>query len=88
MFAAPTAEEFVRLYDGADNPIGRAYTRRELRNLLAGRFTILEERRHGIPRRALPIAIPDSLHRFLSSRFGLGLVVRCQRLDDHHNEGP
>lgn len=88
MFAASTAEELVRLYDGADNPIGRAYTRRELRNLLAGRFAILEERRHGIPRRALPIAIPNGLHRFLSSRCGLMLVLRCQRLDDNHNEVP
>jgi len=88
MLAARTAEELVRLYDGADNPIGRAYTRRELQDLMAGRFRILEERRNGIPRRALPVAIPNDLHRFLSRRCGLMLVLRCQRLDDNHNEGP
>ena len=32
---APTPEEFVRMYDGAENPIGRAYTKREMRSMFS-----------------------------------------------------
>ena len=73
-------EELVRMYDGALNPIGRAYTHTELQELLGGRFQVLERMRFGFPRRALPFEVPDRLHRLLSRRFGLMIIYRCKKL--------
>ncbi len=83
MFRVSDPDDFVRRYDGAANPIGRAYTRREMRRMARGRFTVLEEVRIGFPRKVLPFAMPDALHGLLSRRFGLMLVLRCRRLDAH-----
>lgn len=81
MFRAGTPEELVRRYDGADNPIGRAYTRRELWRLARGRFVIREHVRIGFPRKVLPVALGDGLHRVLSRWFGLMLVIRGVRCE-------
>src|SRR5262245_56605458 len=40
-----TADDFVRMYDGAGNPIGKAYTKRELRQAF-GRFQSIEFHRY------------------------------------------
>lgn len=58
------ANEIVRQYDGADNPIGLAYSRDEFRELL-GPFEVDQFYFHYFPRRALPVAIPDAVHRVL-----------------------
>ncbi len=79
MMAAPGPEELVRLYDGADNPLGKAYTSRELRAMLAGMFDVVEETRVGFPRRVLPFRMPDGLHRGLARAFGLMIVLRCRK---------
>lgn len=72
--------ELVRIYDGADNPIGKAFTRRETEVMLAGRFRVLQVIRIGFPRRVFPIEVPDWFHRVLSRWWGLMIVVRCQRI--------
>jgi hypothetical protein len=79
MMAAPTPEELVRSYDGIGNPIGKAYTRRDVRAMVADHFEILEERRIGFPRRVLPVRVPDGLHRLLARMFGLMIVLRCRK---------
>ncbi len=81
MMAAPTPEELVRLYDGAANPLGIAYSKGALRRLLANHFAVLECERFAFPRRALPIRIGDGLHRWLSNRLGLMIVFRCRKLE-------
>jgi SAM-dependent methyltransferase len=81
IMTAPDPEELVRRYDGAENPIGKAYTRSELRAMLKGYFEILEEKRFGFPRRVFPFPIPDSLHWVLSHGFGLMIILRCRRLE-------
>jgi 2-polyprenyl-3-methyl-5-hydroxy-6-metoxy-1,4-benzoquinol methylase len=58
------ADEIVRQYDGAENPIGLAYNREEFRQLL-GPFEVSQFYYHYFPRRALPIGVPDSVHRVL-----------------------
>jgi 2-polyprenyl-3-methyl-5-hydroxy-6-metoxy-1,4-benzoquinol methylase len=78
MMTASSAAELVRLYDGAANPIGRAYTKRQLHQMLNG-FRIVEELRVGIPRRSLPMRIPDGVHRFAAQCFGLMIVVLCRK---------
>ena len=73
-------DEIVRGYDGHDNPIGRAYTEDELRRLLDGLFAIEQVERWYIPARALPIRLPLTLHRWLSRRFGLMIILRARKL--------
>jgi hypothetical protein len=72
-------DDLVRLYDGADNPIGRAYTRSEIASLLADRFQLLETVRFGLPRHAMRIRVPDILYRFASHRFGLMIAFRAAK---------
>jgi 2-polyprenyl-3-methyl-5-hydroxy-6-metoxy-1,4-benzoquinol methylase len=81
MLAAATPEDLVRMYDGAANPIGVAYTRKEFRRLLGPGFVVLEQKRFGFPRRAMPIAVADGVHRLLSNTLGLMIVFRCRKLD-------
>lgn len=79
MFSVKSPADLVRYYDGAENPIGKAYTWTELKSMLEGRFTIVGHERYLIPRRALPVALPDSVFRFLVRRFGLMIVLRCRK---------
>ena len=87
MFNAAEPEDFVRMYDGAANPLGRAYSRAELHQAVRRHFTVLEEIRFGFPRRMLPLALPDWMHRILSRVFGLMIVLRCRRLPDRSPKG-
>jgi hypothetical protein len=80
MISASTPEDLVRYYDGAENPIGKAYTRAEVESMLTGLFAIKSHRRLGFPRRVLPFEMPDWLYRFISKRFGLIIVFLCQKL--------
>jgi SAM-dependent methyltransferase len=80
MLRTSAPEELVRLYDGRDNPIGKAFTRAEIEAMLAGRFEVLEVKRTGVPRCALPFAMPDSIHRLVSRWFGLMIVYRCRKI--------
>ena len=74
MLAASSPEELVRLYDGAANPLGKAYTRAEVRRMLPEGLRVLEERRLKYPRRIVPVPIPGAVYRALYNRFGLMLV--------------
>ena len=80
MLTVDTPEELVRLYDGRDNPLGKAYTRGDIERMLAGRFRVLAVKRNGIPRSALPFHIPDWMHRMVCRCFGLMIVYRCQKV--------
>lgn len=81
MWDASDPEELVRLYDGADNPLGRAFTRREVSAMLGSGWDVLEVRRFGFPRRILPFDLSDRVHRLLSRLFGLMIVYRCRKKD-------
>lgn len=72
--------EIVRMYDGADNPLGLAFTRGELETLLGERFAILATERWFFPARSLPFKLPRSLHGRLDRRFGFMIVVRARKL--------
>ncbi len=77
MLWATQPEELVRLYDGKDNPLGKAYRRRDVNGMIRGWFDHLDSLRQGLPRRSLPVRMPDPVHRFLSRRFGLMIVYLC-----------
>ena len=76
MLASGDADEIVRMYDGERNPIGRAYTERELRHLVDGVFTIDRVERYYFPARALPFGPPAAVHRWLARRCGFMIVMR------------
>lgn len=77
MMTAADPDELIRLYDGAGNPIGKAFTKQELDRMLAGLFVVKETRRVGFPRRVLPVSMPDGLHRLLARLAGLMIVLHC-----------
>ena len=78
MFTARSPEDLVRYYDGADNPLGKAFTWKEILSMIEGRFQVVDRERYLVPRRSLPFDIPDWLFRFLVRRFGFMIVLRCQ----------
>lgn len=68
------------MYDGAENPIGKAFIVSELRKMTQGLFDLEDIGYFFFPARALPIRIPRFLHRWLHTHFGLMLVVRGRKI--------
>lgn len=60
------ADELVRLFDGEDNPIGRAYTRAHIRALLSP-FAVQREYLHFFPARALRLEPSGPIHQIANS---------------------
>lgn len=79
IFGVSNSNEIVRLYDGADNPIGKAYTTKQFRDMLEQRFSIEEMYFHFFPARALPFSIPKLLHRFLDKNFGFMIYANVRK---------
>jgi SAM-dependent methyltransferase len=80
MLSSGDADEIVREYDGRENPIGRAYTEAELRQLFDGLFAVEDVQRWYIPTRALPMRLPVFMHRWLARHFGLMIAIRARKL--------
>ncbi len=74
MAHAVTPEAFVCMYDGADNPIGKAYTRAEVYRLFRA-FSAVTTRRYFMPPVGPLVALPAPLRRIISRLCGLMLVV-------------
>ncbi len=70
------ADELVRLFDGEDNPIGRAYTRARIRALLSP-FAVQREYLHFFPARALRLEPSGPIHQIADSLmpFMIGMSV-------------
>lgn len=75
LLASGNADEIVRRYDGASNPIGRAYTTDELRQLVSGVFEVERIERFYFPARAFGLTLPGALHRWMARRFGLMIIL-------------
>jgi SAM-dependent methyltransferase len=71
------AADIVRYYDGAENPIGGMYSKRELKALI-GPLEVVRWYYHFFPARTLPFRLPGFAHRALDqlSPFLFGVVVR------------
>jgi SAM-dependent methyltransferase len=80
MFHVDSAEEIVRLYDGANNPVGKAYSLEELRVMTSGLFTIDEIGRHYFPVRWIKAKVPKAVQRWLHYRHGLMIVIRGKKI--------
>lgn len=77
---ADTPEEFVRMYDGPDNPIGRVYSKEEIRGLF-GAFKIVNLEQHGAPVRFLfgSQYMPTFVHKLIDRYFGLCLCIEAEK---------
>lgn len=76
-----TVDDFVRIYDGNENPLGKCYSRREVLALLND-FTIEHLAVHYFPLRFFPFSnlIPRWFHRLLDRYCGL-LIYGSLRKD-------
>lgn len=79
IYTISDTDEIVRLYDGAENPIGKAYSRSDFLKMLTPYFDVDELFLHFFPARSLPFRIPNCLHRFLDRKFGFMIFAKCRR---------
>jgi 2-polyprenyl-3-methyl-5-hydroxy-6-metoxy-1,4-benzoquinol methylase len=79
---AKDVDDFIRQYDGADNPVGIAYSDSDWRRLLekAG-FKYLRHEVHFFPRRFIPASalIPGFVHKLLDSKLGTMVYFDLQK---------
>ena len=75
-----SVDEFVRIYDGNDNPLGKAFNDAAVDALLGG-FVIERREIHYFPRRFLPFPrfVPRWLHRLLDSYAGTMIYVTVRK---------
>lgn len=79
IFNQSNVDEIVRLYDGAENPIGKSYTQKEFISMLSPYFIVEETYLHFFPARSLPFKIPRFLHRFLDRNFGFMIYATLRK---------
>ena len=79
IFKQSNVDEIVRLYDGAENPIGKSYTRKKFVAMLSPYFHVEETYLHFFPARSLPFKIPKFLHRFLDKNFGFMIYATLRK---------
>jgi 2-polyprenyl-3-methyl-5-hydroxy-6-metoxy-1,4-benzoquinol methylase len=79
IFNESDVDEIVRLYDGSDNPIGKAYSREQFGALLSPYFEIQRMFVHFFPARSLPVRIPVFLHKILDHRCGFMLYANIRK---------
>ena len=78
MCNATNAGELVRMYDGKDNPIGKAYTKDEVKKMFS-MFSKLEFTVYYLPLRAFRLRLPAFIHHWLASIFGLMILVKGEK---------
>lgn len=74
--AMDNADDIVRMYDGADNPLAKAYDREEFAAMMSRHFHVQEIFYHYFPARSLPFRTPRWLHRLLETLFPFAIVGR------------
>lgn len=67
--------EIVRLYDGAENPIGKSYSRKELFEIMPIDVQVEKTILHFFPARSLPFFLPSLLHSWLDKYLGFMIYV-------------
>lgn len=79
IFATGNIDDVVRLYDGDQNPIGKAYSRRGFVEMLSPHLQVDEIFLHFFPARSLPFGVPRAIHRWLDRRIGFLIFARCRK---------
>jgi ubiquinone/menaquinone biosynthesis C-methylase UbiE len=75
---ASNPEEFIRMYDGYDNPIGKAYSKKELKKMFR-QFSKIKLSLYYFPTRTIPIKLPRWLREFLSSTIGFMILIQLKK---------
>ncbi len=78
MYAVSNPEEFVRIYDGSDNPIGKAYVKSELREMFS-RFSEISFSRYYCPNRAAGISLPRWIQKTLNKTLGVMILAKVRK---------
>lgn len=78
MVYASSPEELIRMYDGADNPVGKAYTKKDLRAMFS-KFTDLRFSYYYIVPRAFPVPLPKFLLSAAARTMGLMILVEGRK---------
>ena len=81
IYAADDINEIVRLYDGSENPIGKAYSRKEFVDMISPYMKVERTFLHFFPARSLPFPVPDWMHRWLDARAGFMIYASCRKPD-------
>ena len=79
IYAEADVNEIVRLYDGQDNPIGKAYSKKEFIDMLSPHFEVKETFLHFFPSRSLPFRVPAWLHRILDRHLGFMIYASLKK---------
>jgi len=79
IFLEGNVDEIVRLYDAAENPIGKSYSRDQFISMLGRHFEVQETFLHFFPARALPFRLPPRLHRWLDRRLGFMIYATVRK---------
>lgn len=80
MFGLSEVDEIVRHYDGADNPIGKCYTKSEFLANLPRSLEVKETFLHFFPARSFPFRLPHRLHKLLDKRLGFMIYASIRKL--------
>lgn len=79
LFFQDDVNEIVRLYDGIENPLGKAYSKNDFISLLSSYFEIEEIFYHYFPARTFPFYIPKLFHRFLDSKLPFMIFAKLKK---------
>ena len=79
IFSKNDVNEITRLYDGENNPIGKAYSKQEALDLVEKYFYVDDVFLHFFPARSLPFKIPKFLHKLLSKNMGFLIYLNLRK---------
>lgn len=79
IFKRSNIDDIVKLYDGADNPIGKSYSEKTFKDLLEPYFEVEEIYYHFFPARSLPFRVPKRLHKWLDKKFPFMIYANVRK---------
>lgn len=77
---AKSVDDFIRMYDGEDNPVGYGLTFSECKKMFA-KFELLGHEVHFFPKRFIPALnnSPDFLYKLLDNKFGTLIFLKLRK---------
>lgn len=79
IFFQDDVNEIVRMYDGSENPLGKAYRKSSFVDMLCPYFRIEEIFFHFFPARALPRPLPRMLHQWLDRALPFMIYAKVRK---------
>ena len=79
IYGCKDTDELVRLYDGNNNPVGKAFSKPTFEKMLTPYFEVTETYLHFFPARTLPVPIPRFVHQFLDRNVGFLIVAQVRK---------